>query len=159
MNWLASLVTFPKFIEEHVSSLGNDFGRVCPAYLGIVELVPALSNGVHAESGVVTPIQTSVVVADAVEVIHNRLSLVVIEDILGEVKTLHWTIHLLSNLPGTENGLALMGEPLEMDNEVLGASVDFHFLESVLVSFTGRTEPLIVASEGFLLAEPTEAVI
>ena len=46
-----------------------------------------------------------------------------------------------------------MAEPLQMKNQVLGASVNLHLLERILVILAPRAVPLVIASEGLFLAE------
>jgi hypothetical protein len=79
-------------------------------------------------------IQTAIVVADGIQVIDVVLVLASTNDVLRQVEVFNWEVNQVSNLPRAEERLSLVGEPLEMNDEILRTLVNLHFLERILMS-------------------------
>jgi hypothetical protein len=116
--------------------------------------VPLAGNRVAAERRVVTPIQGPIVVAHRVEVIDDGLALVsLLKDEGLHFEALEGEFHLISDLLRGEERRPLMTKSLQVKNQVLRGSVDFHFLEGILMLLALRAVPLVVPRENLFLAE------
>ena len=91
-------------------------------------------------------VQAPEVVAHRVQVVVQLFTLLVGEDIGGEVEgvTFGGEVDGFGDLFGTEERLPLVRETFEMDDQKLRASINLHLLQSVLVLFASRTVPLVV---------------
>lgn len=91
-------------------------------------------------------------IAYCIEIVNGR-ALASLHDIWVHVQPIDRELYLIVNLFGGEKGAPLVAEPLEVKDQVLGASVNLHLLKSILVVLAPRTVPLVIASEGLFLAE------
>ena len=137
----------PPLIKQDIAGFSGNLAGIYAGDLAVVKFIPAFVYWVLCKCSVMPSVQGAVVIAHSVQVVHQLISTAIttLQYIIGKVETLYWEINEFLDFSRTENWGTLVRETLQVDYQEFWCTIKFHFLKCILMFFTSRTVPFIIA--------------